>query len=178
MSCICFSANMSISANKLLFWTQQQYFCICICFPHKKGLEIIPNVSCILFMFNRIGSSGARMSEIDGLGQLTSDDLWGLMLLHNRCKQFQNLILRRSFVPYSFVRHRNNIWNFTIYIYYNVLTILNSFLPSNLTEISWMGQTLFGCRRHWYINVNNIWKKVATLRRDTKAVNEDWYRIG
>ena len=110
----------------------------------QKALQIIPNISCISFTFNRIGSLCVCLSEIDGLGQLTSDDLWGLMLLHNKCKQFQKVTLRRSFLPYSFVHHRNNIWNFTIYIYYDVLTLLNSFPLSNLTKISWMGPTLFG----------------------------------
>ena len=105
MSCICFSPNMSISANKPLFWAQQQYFCFCICFSHKIALQIIPNMSCILFTFSGIGSSCIRMSEMDGLAQPTSDDLWGLMLLHNNCKQSQKLILRRSFVPYRFVCH-------------------------------------------------------------------------
>ena len=109
MSCICFSANVSISANKPLFLCQQPYFWFCICFFHKNALQIIPNISCILFTFNRIGSSCVHMSEIDGLGQLTSDDLWGLVLLHNKGKQFPKLILRGSFVPFSFVRHRNNI---------------------------------------------------------------------
>ena len=87
MSCICFSANMSISANKPLFGAQQQYFCLCICFSHKKALQIIPNISCVLFTFSGIGSSCVHMLEIDGLGQPTLDDLWELMLLHNKCKQ-------------------------------------------------------------------------------------------
>ena len=109
MSCICFSANMSISANKPLFWAPQQYFCFCICFSLSKALQIIPNISCIFFLFNRIGSSYVRMAEIDGLGQPVSDDLWGLMLPDNKCKQFQKLILRRSFVPYRFVRPKHNL---------------------------------------------------------------------
>ena len=109
MSYICFSANMSISVNKPLFWAPQQYFCFSICFSLNKALQIIPNISCILFPFNRIGSSCAYLSEIDGLGQPTLDDLWGLMLPDNRCKQFQKLILRRSFVPYRFVRPRHNL---------------------------------------------------------------------
>jgi hypothetical protein len=54
--------------------------------PTKKALQIIPNIYCILITFNRIGSSCGHMSEIDGLGQPTLDDLWGLMLLHNKCK--------------------------------------------------------------------------------------------
>ena len=144
MSCISFLAYMSISANKPLFWAQQQYFCSCICFSHKKALQIIPNISCVLFTFSGIGSSCIHMSEMDGLGQPSLDDLWELMLLHNNCKQLQKLILTRSFVPYRFVCHRNNIWKFTIYIFYNVLTLPDSFPLSNLTGIGWMGQTLFG----------------------------------
>ena len=50
MSCICFSANMSISANTPLFWAQQQYFCPCVFFFHKEALKITPNISCIIFM--------------------------------------------------------------------------------------------------------------------------------
>jgi hypothetical protein len=80
-----------------------------MCFVHKKALQLIPNISYVLFTFSGIGSSCIHMSEMDGLGQPPLDDLWGLVLLHNKCKQFQKLILRRSFVPYSFVRHRNNI---------------------------------------------------------------------
>ena len=95
-------------------------FCICVCFFHKNTLQIIPNTSCMLFTFNRIGSSCVSMSEIDGLGQLTSDDLWGLMLLHNKCKQFQKLILKRAFLPYSFVRPRHNLCNLTRYMFDNV----------------------------------------------------------
>ena len=75
MSFICFSANMSISANKPLFWAQQQYYHFCMCFFHKEVLQITLNISCIIFRFNRIGSSCVGMSEIDGLGQLNSDDL-------------------------------------------------------------------------------------------------------
>ena len=120
MYCICFSANMSISANKPLFWAPQQYFCNCECFCHKKTLQIIPNMSCMLFTFNSISSSSVCMSEIDGLGQPTSDDLWGLMLLYNKCKQSQKLILGRSFVPYSFVRPRHNLCNLTKHIFDNV----------------------------------------------------------
>ena len=74
----------------------------------------------MLFTFNSIGSSYVRMSEIDGLGQPTSDDLLGLMLPHNKCKQSQKRILRRFFVPYGFVRPRHNLCNLTKYIFDNV----------------------------------------------------------
>ena len=109
MSCICFSANMSISANKPLFWAQQQYFGFCVCFSHKTALQIIPNISCVLFTFSGISFSCVHMSEMDGLGQPTLDDLWELMLLHNNCKQFKKLILRTSSVPDSFVCLPNNL---------------------------------------------------------------------
>ena len=69
MSCICFFIYMSIYANKPLFWAQEQYFCFCMCFSHKKALQIIPNISCVLFTFSGIGSSCFCMSEMDGLGQ-------------------------------------------------------------------------------------------------------------
>ena len=39
------------------------------------------------------------------------------------------------FVLYSFVFSRNNLWNFTKYIFDNVLTTSDSFPLSNQTEI-------------------------------------------
>ena len=39
------------------------------------------------------------------------------------------------FMFYSFVRPRNNLWNFTIYIFDNIQTTSDSFPLSNLTEL-------------------------------------------
>jgi len=39
------------------------------------------------------------------------------------------------FMSYSFVSPRRNLWNLTKYIFDNVLTTLDSFPLSNLTEI-------------------------------------------
>jgi len=70
------------------------------------------------------------------------------------------------FMSYSFVSPRKNTWNFTKYIFDDVLTLLNSFPLSNLTEISWMQQIhfrwpwAFWCL--WYTIVNNA---VLILRR-------------
>ena len=88
------------------------------------------------------------MSEIDGLGQPTSDDLWGLMLLYNKCKQSQKLILGRSFVPYSFVR-RDTTSATSLNIYLIMFRTLDSFLVLNLTRMA-------GCNKSFLDDVGAL----------------------
>jgi len=93
---------------------------------YSKAFCIFPSVNC---------SQNSWMQHI----HFRPFDAFGIQL-----STMHSFSSEEIYMSYSFFHPRNNLWNLTKYILDNVLTLLNSFPLSNLTEMSWMQQTCFG----------------------------------
>ena len=77
----------------------------------------------------------SNAAKIAGCDISISDDLGPFDAFGTQLSTMHSFNSEEIFMFYSCVRHRNNLWNLTIYIFDNVQITSDSFPPSNLTDM-------------------------------------------